>query len=67
MLLEHGANLRKDRTFDGSTAVYAAARSGSFEVEESILKFERFLWKVLRLLLDASCPLTRAKLDERFK
>ena len=38
MLLEHGANLRKDRTLDGSTAVYAAARSGSFEVEESILK-----------------------------
>ena len=66
MLLEHGANLRKDRTFDGSTAVYAAARSGSFEVEESILK-KRFLWKVLRLLLDASCPLTRAKLDEKFK
>ena len=66
MLLEHGANLRKDRTLDGSTAVYAAARSGSFEVEESILK-ECFLWKVLRLLLDASCPLTRAKLDEKFK
>ena len=38
MLLEHGANLRKDRTLDGSTAVYAAARSGSFEVEEIILK-----------------------------
>ena len=68
MLLEHGANLRKDRTLDGSTAVYAAARSGSFEVEESILRvIECFLWKVLRLLLDASCPLTRAKLDERFK
>ena len=32
MLLEHGANLRKDRTEDGSTAAYFAARSGSFEV-----------------------------------
>ena len=37
MLLEHGANLRKDRTEDGSTAAYFAARSGSFEV----IKYER--------------------------
>ena len=38
MLLEHGANLRKDRTEDGSTAAYFAARSGSFEVVNKIIE-----------------------------
>ena len=47
MLLEHGANLRKDRTEDGSTAAYFAARSGSFEV----VKF----WSINYLFSGRSC------------
>ena len=35
--------------------------------EFSKYSLKSVVWKVLRLLLDASCPLTRAKLDERFK
>ena len=50
ILLEAGVNIKKSRTDEGCTAAHYAAKSGSPET--------------LRLLLDAECPVTKAKMNE---
>ena len=50
ILLEAGVNIKKSRTHEGCTAAHYAAKSGSPET--------------LRLLLDAECPVTKAKMNE---
>ena len=49
-LLEAGANIKKSRTEEGCTAAHYAARSGSPDT--------------LELLLEAECPVTKAKMGE---
>ena len=49
-LLEAGANIKKSRTKEGCTAAHYAARSGCADT--------------LELLLDAECPVTKAKMQE---
>ena len=67
LLLRHGSNLKKERTNDGCTAAHYAAESGTKEVRTHFLSSCDELLKVLQLLLDANCPLTKATMNEEFR
>ena len=67
LLLRHGSNLKKERTNDGCTAAHYAAETGTKEVRTLFFSSGDELLKVLQLLLDANCPLTKATLNDEFR